>query len=167
MPTRRLPRRPARHLRPLLGWRGRLILAAILIVTGIFASAFLARRLQPLQNTTAHHFDAILVLGTPADSDGNPTPTQLDRVTEAVREYQRGVAPRILLTGGPAHNRFVEAQVMARVAQALGIPPGVLLISLAPRTPSRTPATLPPSSPKPVSTLPRSSAAHPTSPAPP
>ena len=128
MSARRPPRRPTRHSRPILGWGGKLTLAATVIVIAIFAWAFLARRLQPLQNTTAQHFDAIIVLGTPADSDGNPTPTQLDRVTEAVREYQRGVAPRILLTGGPAHNRFVEAQVMARVAQAQGIPPGVLLI---------------------------------------
>ena len=37
-----------------------------------------------------------------------PTPEQLARVTEAVREYERGVAPRLLFTGGPAHNQFVR-----------------------------------------------------------
>ena len=49
--------------------------------------AMMARRLAPTANTTRDHFDAILVLGTPADADGNPTPEQLARVTEAVREY--------------------------------------------------------------------------------
>ncbi len=39
---------------------------------------------------------------------------QLARVTEAVHEYERGVAPRLILTGGAAHNRFVEAGVMAQ-----------------------------------------------------
>jgi uncharacterized SAM-binding protein YcdF (DUF218 family) len=39
-----------------------------------------------------------------------------------VREYERVVAPRLILTGGAAHNRFTEAQVMARTAHAQGIP---------------------------------------------
>jgi len=62
------------------------------------------------------------VLGTPTDSDGNPTPEQLARVTEGVREYERNVAPRLIFTGGAVFNRFVEAQVMARAAEAQGIP---------------------------------------------
>ena len=68
----------------------------------------------------------IIVLGTPADRDGNPRPKQLARVTEAVREYKRGVAPRLILTGGAVQNRFVEAQVMARAAEAQGIPESAL-----------------------------------------
>ncbi len=49
------------------------------------------------------------------------------RVSEAVREYERGVAPRMIMTGGAVHNRFVEAQVMARVAEAQGIPADVIV----------------------------------------
>ncbi len=64
----------------------------------------------------------------PADSDGNPTPKQLARVTEAVHEYERGVAPRLILTGGAVANRFVEARVMARTAQAQGIPESAILV---------------------------------------
>ena len=82
--------------------------------------AVIARRLAPMANTSRDHFDAIMVLGTPADDDGNPTPEQLARVTEAVREYERGVAPRLLFTGGPADNRFVEADVMARAGGGAG-----------------------------------------------
>ena len=63
----------------------------------------------------------------PADADGNPSPTQLARVTEAVHEYERGVAPRIIFTGGAVANRFVEAQVMARTAEAQGIPASAVL----------------------------------------
>ena len=44
------------------------------------------------------------------------------RVTEAVNEYTRGVAPRLILTGGAAHNHFVEARVMERSAEAEGVP---------------------------------------------
>jgi uncharacterized SAM-binding protein YcdF (DUF218 family) len=81
-----------------------------------------------MANTSRDHFDVILVLGNPADEDGNPTPEQLARVTEGVREYDRGVAPRILFTGGAAGNQFVEADVMARVAAAQGIPPSAIFV---------------------------------------
>jgi uncharacterized SAM-binding protein YcdF (DUF218 family) len=81
-----------------------------------------------MANTSRDHFDVILVLGTSADDDGNPTPEQLARVTEAVREYERGVAPRIVFTGGAAHNEFVEADVMARAAAAQGIPPSAIFV---------------------------------------
>jgi uncharacterized SAM-binding protein YcdF (DUF218 family) len=101
--------------------------AAILGVIGLLVLwAVIARRVAPMANTSRDHFDAILVLGYPADDDGNPTPEQLARVTEAVREYERGVAPRILFSGGAAANQFVEADVMARVAAAQGIPPSAI-----------------------------------------
>lgn len=87
-----------------------------------------ARRLAPKSNTARDHFDAILVLGSPADSDGNPTPEQLARVTEGVREYERGIAPRLIFTGGAAHNRFIEAEVMANTAAAQGIPPSAISV---------------------------------------
>jgi len=90
--------------------------------------AILARRFAPTSNTSLNRFDAIIVLGTPADDDGNPTPTALSRVTEAVREYERGVAPRLIITGGAAHNHFVEAHVMAQVAAAQGIPASAIFI---------------------------------------
>jgi uncharacterized SAM-binding protein YcdF (DUF218 family) len=88
----------------------------------------LAREFAPDANTHLGRFDAIIVLGYKADSDGNPTPRQLARVNEAVREYMRGVAPRLILTGGAAANQFVEAQVMARVAQSEGIPESAIFV---------------------------------------
>lgn len=68
------------------------------------------------------------MLGYPADSDGDPTPTQLARVTEAVHEYERGIAPRLIFTGGAVGNRFVEAQVMAHSAEAQGIPESSIVV---------------------------------------
>jgi uncharacterized SAM-binding protein YcdF (DUF218 family) len=90
--------------------------------------AILARRFAPTNNTSLTRFDAIIVLGTPADDDGNPTPMELSRVTEAVHEYERGVAPRMIISGGAAHNHFVEARVMAHVAAAQGIPASAIYI---------------------------------------
>jgi uncharacterized SAM-binding protein YcdF (DUF218 family) len=111
-----------------MGWRGRLTLAALVLVAGLLAWGVVARLLAPVSNTALTRFDVIIVLGSPADSDGNPTPMQLARVTEGVHEYERGVAPRLILTGGAAHNQFVEARVMARSAHAQGIPETAIFI---------------------------------------
>ena len=125
--TGELRRRPKPISKP-ISWKTRLILASLAAVTALLAWAAIARSLAPGSNTSLTRFDAIIVLGTPADSDGNPQPDQLARVTEAVHEYQRGVAPRLILTGGAAHNRFVEARVMARTAEAEGIPASAIFI---------------------------------------
>lgn len=115
--TRSSPRR-----RRFFGWKIRLILGCCAIVVGLMAWAAIARELAPISNTSLTRFDAIIVLGAPATTDGNPSPLELARVTEGVQEYERVVAPRIIVTGAADRDRPVEAEVMARVAQAQGIP---------------------------------------------
>ncbi|HEY1986816.1 MAG TPA: YdcF family protein [Terracidiphilus sp.] len=105
-----------------------MILSAAALFAIIFGWAIMARIFAPPGNTSLSRFDAIIVLGTPADSEGNPTPAQLARVSEAVREYERGIAPHIIMSGGPAHNRFVEAQVMAQTAEAQGVPASTIFV---------------------------------------
>jgi uncharacterized SAM-binding protein YcdF (DUF218 family) len=105
-----------------LGWRVRLVIFGPLAVLLLLGWAILARNLAPASNTAQTRFDAIIVLGYPADRDGNPSPDQLSRVTEGVQEYQRGVAPRLILSGGAVANQYVEAHVMARSAEAQGLP---------------------------------------------
>jgi len=90
-------------------------LVAALVVYGNYATL-------PTHNTQASRFDAIVVLGTPATKAGEPSPEQRERVLEGVREYRAGVAPRLIMTGGAAHNQFVEAEVMARFAESQGVP---------------------------------------------
>lgn len=111
-----------------MSWRTRSILLAILVVAGLWTWAWLARRFAPTGNTNRTQFDAIVILGDPADSDGNPTPTELARVTEAVREYERGVAAHLIFSGAAVKNQYVEARVMARTAEAQGIPASAVLV---------------------------------------
>jgi uncharacterized SAM-binding protein YcdF (DUF218 family) len=111
-----------------MSWRARLILFACLVVASLLAWGSIVRYTAPISNTSLTRFDAIIVLGSPADRDGNPTPLQLSRVNEAVREYERGVAPRLIFTGGPTRKRIVEADVMARTAHAEGIPDSAILV---------------------------------------
>lgn len=118
----------ARRRRQGIGWKVRLVVASTLIILGLVAWAEVARYVAPLSNTSLTHFDAIIVLGVPADDDGNPTPLQLSRVTEAVHEYERGVAPRLILSGGATHHQFVEAEIMARTAEAQGIPESAIFV---------------------------------------
>ena len=126
---RRSPhRRAGAGRKGLLGWRSRAVLAAGLAVAGLWVWAYAARRLAPQGNTDQARFDAIVVLGNPADADGNPTPVQLARVTEAVHEYERGAAAHLIFSGGAAHSRFVEAQVMARTAESMGIPQSAIVM---------------------------------------
>jgi len=132
-PPHPLPRkRPGHRSGPIhrssrIPWLAIAASSAILIAC-LFGWASLARRFAPATNTGRTQFDALIVLGTPADSDGNPTPQMLERVTEGVREYHRGVASHLILTGAAAHNRYVEAEAMARIAEAQGVPPSALYV---------------------------------------
>jgi uncharacterized SAM-binding protein YcdF (DUF218 family) len=81
----------------------------------------------PTHNTAATHFDSIIVLGTPTRADGTPSPEQRQRVLEGIREYRASVAPHLIMTGGAAHNQFVEAHVMAQFAESQGVPASDIL----------------------------------------
>jgi uncharacterized SAM-binding protein YcdF (DUF218 family) len=105
----------------------RLLSLVIALLILISAVAFLWYRSTPTHTTDATHFDTIIVLGTPAEADGSPSPEQRERTLEGIREYKAGVAPALIFTGGPAHNRFVEAHVMATLALAQGVPSSSIL----------------------------------------
>ncbi|HTZ56636.1 MAG TPA: YdcF family protein [Acidobacteriaceae bacterium] len=81
----------------------------------------------PMQDTRQPQFDVILVLGNPANEDGSIAPIAKSRVLEAIRQYEAGVAPRLLMTGGAVKNQFVEAQVMKQFARSQGVPDSALL----------------------------------------
>jgi uncharacterized SAM-binding protein YcdF (DUF218 family) len=97
-----------------------------LVVLALIIAAFVYQAI-PSHNSALTHFDTIIVLGTPANADGTPSPEQRDRTLEGVREFKAGIAPHLILTGGPAHNQFVEAHVMATLAIAQGVPPSAVI----------------------------------------
>ncbi len=82
----------------------------------------------PTHNTDTQHFDAILVLGTPALRQGGGI-SQAGKwlMEEAAREYRAGRAQHIVVSGGAVANRFTEADVLARYARELGIPDTAVL----------------------------------------
>ena len=94
-----------------------LVIVIALILLAIVAGVVVYETI-PSSNTALTHFDTIIVLGTPAEPDGTPSPEQRERTLEGVREYKAGIAPTLIFTGGPAHNQFVEAHVMAILAES-------------------------------------------------
>jgi uncharacterized SAM-binding protein YcdF (DUF218 family) len=98
----------------------------ILVIAAIVGVAVVYRTI-PTSDTNLRHFDTIIVLGTPANPDGTPSPEQRERTLEGVREFKAGVAPNLILTGGPAHNQYIEAHVMATLAIAQGVPPSAVI----------------------------------------
>ena len=101
---------------------GSLAWAALAIAALYFAVITWSYETIPRSNTAVGHFDAVVVLGTPSLPNGAPSLEQTSRVTEGVREYRAGVAAHMIMTGGAAHNTFVEAHTMAELAERLGVP---------------------------------------------
>ena len=108
-------------------WLRRLIAFAFVCAVIYVGAVFFIDRSLPLSNTDATHLDTLIVLGYPAFPDGTPRPEMRERVLEGVREYRAGVAPRIIMTGGAAHNHNVEAHVMAQLAEAQGVPASAVI----------------------------------------
>ncbi len=81
----------------------------------------------PKRNNTNDRVDCLLVLGSPTEIDGTLTESQRWRVDEAVREYNAGRAPRMLITGGMTARNYTEAETMAAYAVAQGVPPAAIL----------------------------------------
>jgi uncharacterized SAM-binding protein YcdF (DUF218 family) len=100
----------------------RLLVALFALCAITIASAAFVYRGIPTGNTGLSHFDTLIVLGTPANTDGSASPEQRERTLEGVREYKAGVAPHLIMTGGAAHNQYVEARVMKELAVAQGVP---------------------------------------------
>ncbi len=108
------------------GWLA--VLALVLVVCACVVASVLVRwRSVPRMNTAQKKFDVILVLGVPCNKDGSPSWGQVARTRAGVQQWRDGVAPRLILSGGAAHNSFVEADCMARVAEAAGVPDSAIL----------------------------------------
>ncbi len=103
-------------------------IAYLLLAAGLLTLAVVANFLSlPTEDTPRDRFDTLIVLGSPANLDGSPSPEERSRVLEGVREYRKGIAPHIVMTGGAAHNQYTEAHVMADFAKTQGIPPSAIV----------------------------------------
>lgn len=78
--------------------------------------------------------DVIIVLGAAA-YDARPSPVLQERLRHGIDLYQRGLAPKLLFTGGYGTGaRFAESQVGQRYALRQGVPADAILIETVSRT---------------------------------
>jgi uncharacterized SAM-binding protein YcdF (DUF218 family) len=106
----------------MLRWIDRVLAGFALLVILSIVVVFATYETVPTHKGNLAHFDTIIVLGSPALLNGQPSPEERERVTEAVKEFKAGRAGHMVLSGGAAANHFVEGQVMATLAEAEGVP---------------------------------------------
>ncbi|MGE0791154.1 MAG: YdcF family protein [Sandaracinaceae bacterium] len=79
--------------------------------------------------------DAIVVLGNrpPRGADGRVAPETARRVERGAELFAARLAPRLVVSGGPAPGGGTEAEVMSAYARELGVPAAAILEERASR----------------------------------
>lgn len=121
--------RAKRKRKGFLGWAWRLLLLLLLWLTGVAAYiVWVGERDQAAPS------DAIIVLGAAA-YDRNPSPVFKERIRHGIDLYKRGLAPRLIFTGGFGNGApYSESQVARRFALKQGVPAQAILIETRSRT---------------------------------
>ncbi len=112
------------------GWPLRLLALALLWLIGVAAYIVWVG-----ERDEAAPADAIIVLGAAA-YDSRPSPVLEERLRHGIDLYQRGLAGRLIFTGGYGGHgaRYSEAQVGRRYALRHGVAPEAILIESVSRT---------------------------------
>ena len=118
-----------------LGWR--LALTAVAAVLCVWVlSLILVVVYERLDTKSPAH--AIVVLGA-AQYDGRPSPVLRARVDHAIGLWRRGLAPRLIMTGGRGRgDTTTEAAVEKRYAVAHGVPDTAILVEPESRSTSES-----------------------------
>ncbi|MFT3761705.1 MAG: YdcF family protein [Pseudoxanthomonas sp.] len=116
--------------RGLWGWTWRLLLCVLLWLLGV--AAYIVHIGHRDQAAPA---DAIIVLGAAA-YDARPSPVFEERIRHGIDLYRRGMAGRLIFTGGygGVGARFSESQVARRYALKQAVPEEAILIESQSRT---------------------------------
>jgi uncharacterized SAM-binding protein YcdF (DUF218 family) len=119
-----MQREPTPRTSASLGWR--LAQAAVLVMVTVWLLS-LALVIVWEQLDTRRPAQAIVVLGA-AQYDGRPSPVLRARVDHAIQLWRRGLAPRLIVTGGSGTgDTTTEAAVERRYAIAHGIPGSAIM----------------------------------------
>nr|AYM52736.1 hypothetical protein [Archangium disciforme] len=90
------------------------------LTLGVFGLAWVVDRFG--QRERAEAADAVVVLGARVLPGGEPSGALRARTEKAVALYQRGLAPRLVFSGGVGVHPPSEARVMLALATRLGVP---------------------------------------------
>lgn len=79
----------------------------------------------------ASDFDCILVLGAGVKPDGQPSHMLEDRLKTAIAAYEKGLSPRLLMSGDHMSADYDEVGTMKRFAMEAGVPSNVIFLDHA------------------------------------
>lgn len=96
-----------------------LILAIVVLIINIYPILFYK---APITHSNKEKFDVIIVLGYPATKEGKPSPIMRERLNTAAALFKSGYSDFVICTGGSAHNKYIEAEVMEEYLTSLNIP---------------------------------------------
>lgn len=114
-------------MRPLLR-RFRLILGLALMAAAVVYTAALVMVLVVSQQDQRRAVDAIVVLGA-AQYNGRPSPVLRARLDHALRLYEEGFAPRVVVTGGVGRGDTTSEAIVGRhYLLAHGVPPADVVV---------------------------------------
>jgi len=101
----------------------------VAVIIGIVSIAYFATRIeQQSTRDEARNADVILVLGA-AEYRGRPSPVLRARLNHALDLYKRGIAPRIMTTGGAGGDPvFTEGGVGRSYLIANGVPSEAIVV---------------------------------------
>lgn len=118
-----------------VGWR--LAQATVLAIAAVWIiSLALVIVWERLDTRTPAH--AIVVLGA-AQWDGRPSPVLRARVDHAIQLWRRGLAPKLIVTGGRGPgDTTTEAAVERRYAISHGVPASAILVEAESRSTSES-----------------------------
>ncbi|MEQ8763089.1 MAG: YdcF family protein [Planctomycetota bacterium] len=72
--------------------------------------------------------DAIVVFGAKAYADGSASLALWDRVQTGCELYHEGLAPKLILSGGPGAGAYHETEVMQRLALEAAVPADAIVL---------------------------------------
>ena len=99
----------------------KIILIPILIIILINIFMILSTKNKIVKTKDLNDADCILVLGAGIRRN-NPSPMLEDRLKTAIELYNKGVAPKILVSGDHEHDDYDEVNVMKNYLKENGIP---------------------------------------------
>src|SRR5512144_157130 len=104
---------------------------ALVVVAFLVTIAYLAERIErQSRRDEAQPADLIVVLGA-AEYRGRPSPVLRARLDHALQLYRRGLAPRILTTGGAGGDPiFTEGGVGRSYLVAKGVPSESIVVEI-------------------------------------
>lgn len=112
--------------------RGIVLRRRVLLVLGSISLAYFAAAAwldrHGLREAPEERFDAIVVLGCRVRPDGRASPSLARRARHAASLYERGLAPRVVLTGGVGAHPPSEARAAAAIARDAGVPEEAMIL---------------------------------------